>query len=57
MLVMFPVVLLVRGLRRDGAWAWRNWRAWLAAAVMALGCAAPVAGYAVWFHPGGAPTR
>jgi hypothetical protein len=49
-LVLFPVVLLVRGLRRDGAWAWRNWRAWLAAAVMAVGCAAPVAGYAVWFH-------
>jgi hypothetical protein len=49
-LVMFPVVLLVRGLRRDGAWAWRNWRAWLAAAAMAVGCAAPVAGYAAWFH-------
>ena len=49
-LVMFPVVLLVRGLRRDGAWAWRNGRAWLAAAVMAAGCVAPVAGYAVWFH-------
>jgi hypothetical protein len=49
-LVMFPVVLLVRGLRRDRAWVWRNWRAWLAAAVMAAGCAAPVAGYAVWFH-------
>jgi hypothetical protein len=49
-LVMFPVVLLVRGLRRDGRWAWQNWRAWLAAAVMAVGCAAPVAGYAVWFH-------
>jgi hypothetical protein len=48
-LVMFPVVLLVRGLRRDGAWAWRNWRAWLAAAVMAVGCAVPVAGYAAWF--------
>ena len=52
-LVMFPVVLLVRGLRRDGAWAWRNWRAWLAAAVMAAGCVAPVAGYAVWFHSWG----
>jgi hypothetical protein len=49
-LVMFPVVLLVRGLRRDGAWAWRNGRAWLAAAVMAAGCVAPVAGYAAWFH-------
>jgi hypothetical protein len=49
-LVIFPVVLLVRGLRRDGAWAWRNCRAWLAAAAMAVGCAAPVAGYAAWFH-------
>jgi Dolichyl-phosphate-mannose-protein mannosyltransferase len=49
-LVLFPVVLLVRGLRRDGAWAWRNWRGWLAAAVMAVGCVAPVAGYVVWFH-------
>jgi hypothetical protein len=48
-LVMFPVVLLVRGLRGDGAWAWRNWRAWLAAALMAVGCAVPVAGYAAWF--------
>jgi Dolichyl-phosphate-mannose-protein mannosyltransferase len=50
-LVLFPVVLLLlRGLRRDGAWAWRNWRGWLAAAVMAVGCAAPVAGYVGWFH-------
>jgi len=49
-LLMFPVVLLVRGLRRDGAWRWRNWRAWLAAGVMAIGCAAPVAAYAGWFH-------
>jgi hypothetical protein len=48
-LAIFPAVLLVRGLRRDGAWAWRNWRAWLAAAAMAAGCAAPVAGYAAWF--------
>src|SRR6516225_8953602 len=30
-LVMFPVALLVRGLRVNGAWRWRNWRAWLAA--------------------------
>jgi hypothetical protein len=46
-LVLFPVVLLIRGLRQDGAW---RWRAWLAAAVMALGCVAPVAAYAAWFH-------
>jgi Dolichyl-phosphate-mannose-protein mannosyltransferase len=49
-LVLFPVVLLIRGLRQDGAWRWRRWRAWLAAAVMALGCVAPVAAYAAWFH-------
>jgi Dolichyl-phosphate-mannose-protein mannosyltransferase len=49
-LVLFPVVLLIRGLCQDGAWRWRRWRAWLAAAVMAAGCAAPVAAYAAWFH-------
>ncbi len=49
-LVLFPVVLLLRGLRRDGAWAWRNAQGWLAAAVMAIGCAAPVVSYAGWFH-------
>jgi hypothetical protein len=49
-LVVFPVVLLVRGLRQDGAWAWRNWRGWLAAAVLAAGCAMPVVAYAAWFH-------
>ena len=49
-LLMFPVVLLVRGLRVNGAWRWRNWRAWLAAAVMAVGCAVPAAAYAAWFH-------
>ena len=42
-------------MRRNGAWRWRNWcwldwQAWLAAAVMAVGCAAPVAAYAGWFH-------
>ena len=50
LLLMFPVALLVRGLRVNGAWRWRNWRAWLAAVVMAVGCLAPVTGYAVWFH-------
>ncbi len=49
-LLMFPVVLLIRGLRKDGAWRWRNWSAWLAAAAMAAGCVVPVAGYAAWFH-------
>ena len=49
-LVLFPVALLIRGLRPDGSWHWRDWRAWLAAGVMAVGCALPVAGYADWFH-------
>ena len=30
-LVLFPVAVLLRGLRPDGAWVWRNWRGWLAA--------------------------
>jgi Dolichyl-phosphate-mannose-protein mannosyltransferase len=45
-LLMFPVALLIRGLRVNGAWRWRTW---LAAAVMAVGCVVPVAGYAAWF--------
>ena len=48
-LVLFPVALLIRGLREDGSWRWRNWQAWLAAAVMAAGCAVPVLAYAAWF--------
>jgi len=40
-LVLFPAYLLWRGRR--------TWRGWLAAAVMAIGCAAPVAAYATWF--------
>jgi hypothetical protein len=43
-LVLFPVILLIR--RR----CWLDWRVWLAAATMALGCAAPVAAYVAWFH-------
>jgi len=49
-LAMFPLALLIHGLREDGSWRWRNWRAWLAAGVMAIGCAVPVLGYAAWFH-------
>jgi hypothetical protein len=43
-LVLFPAALLVRGLLL------RNWRGWLIAIVMTIGCAAPVLGYAAWFH-------
>ena len=40
-LVLFPAYLLWRGRR--------SWRGWLAAAVMAVGCAAPVLAYGTWF--------
>jgi hypothetical protein len=40
-LVLFPAYLLWRGRR--------TWRGWLVAAVMAIGCAAPVVAYATWF--------
>jgi hypothetical protein len=46
-LVLFPGFLLLRAVTRGG---WRNWRGWLAAIVMAAGCAAPVLSYAAWFH-------
>ncbi len=49
-LVLFPVALLLRGLRADGRWRWRNGPGWLAAAAMALGCVLPVAAYATWYH-------
>ena len=41
-LVLFPLAI---GLRDR-----RQWRQWAAAAVMAIGCVAPVAAYVVWFH-------
>jgi Dolichyl-phosphate-mannose-protein mannosyltransferase len=47
-LVLFPGFLLLRALSRGG---WRNWRnrsVWLAAIVMAAGCAVPVLGYVAW---------
>jgi Dolichyl-phosphate-mannose-protein mannosyltransferase len=49
-LVVFPVAVAIRGLRRDGTWRWRAWRGWLAAGAMAVGCALPVLGYVAWFH-------
>src|SRR6185437_10438062 len=41
-LLLFPLFLLVKG--------WRTLRGWLAVVLMALGCLAPVAAYADWFH-------
>lgn len=41
-LVLFPLAIALRDRRQ--------WRQWAAAGVMALGCVAPVAAYAVWFH-------
>jgi hypothetical protein len=41
-LLLFPLFLLVKG--------WRSLRGWLVAVVMAVGCLAPVAAYANWFH-------
>jgi hypothetical protein len=40
--VLFPAFLLWRGRR--------SWRGWLAAAVLAIGCVAPVLAYATWFN-------
>jgi len=47
LLVLFPAFVLYRGLRAGG---WGSWRGWLAAAMMAIGCAVPVVAYASWFH-------
>jgi hypothetical protein len=41
-LAVFPLFLLIRG--------WRSLRGWLAVVAMAVGCLAPVAAYANWFH-------
>jgi hypothetical protein len=41
-LLVFPLFLLIRG--------WRSLRGWLVVVAMAVGCLAPVAAYANWFH-------
>ncbi len=46
LLVLFPAFTAYRALRGGRA----NWRGWLAAAMMAVGCSAPVLAYAAWFH-------
>jgi hypothetical protein len=47
-LVLFPAYLLWRGRRVGGRGG--GWGGWLVAAVMAIGCAAPVLAYAAWFN-------
>jgi hypothetical protein len=46
-LAVFPLFLLARGWRLYG---WKKARAWIAAIAMAIGCVAPVLGYAAWFQ-------
>jgi hypothetical protein len=46
-LAVFPLFLLARGFRVYG---WKKVRAWVVAIAMAVGCAAPVFGYALWFQ-------
>ena len=46
LLILFPAFLAYRAIRQG----WKNWRGWLAAVTLAVGCAAPVLAYAAWFH-------
>jgi hypothetical protein len=46
-LILFPLFLLIRGVRSGG---WGNWRGWIATVMLAVGCLAPVLAYAGWFH-------
>jgi len=46
LLALFPVFLIYRAIRRG----WTQWRGWLAAVALAVGCLAPVAAYAGYFH-------
>jgi hypothetical protein len=46
-LALFPLFLLLRGFRDYG---WKKLRAWAVPVVLAVGCAAPVVGYAFWFQ-------
>jgi Dolichyl-phosphate-mannose-protein mannosyltransferase len=53
LLVLFPAFLVYRAIRQG----WKKeggrgggWEGWLAAVALAVGCLAPVAAYAGWFH-------
>jgi hypothetical protein len=46
LLLLLPAFLVYRAIRQG----WANWRGWLAAVALAVGCLAPVAAYAGWFH-------
>lgn len=45
LLILFPAFLAYRAARQG----WRRWQGWAAAVALAVGCAAPVVGYAAWF--------
>jgi hypothetical protein len=45
-LVLFPAFLIYRAIRQG----WKNWRGWLAAVALGVGCVTPVLAYAGWFH-------
>jgi hypothetical protein len=46
LLVLFPAFLVYRAISQG----WKKWQGWLAAVALAVGCLAPVAAYAGWFH-------
>jgi hypothetical protein len=46
-LILFPAFMVLRAAKRASR---RDWRGWLAAGMLTLGCAAPVMAYAAWFH-------
>ena len=46
LLVLFPAFMIYRAIRQG----WKKWRGWVAAVALAVGCLAPVAAYAGYFH-------
>jgi hypothetical protein len=46
LLILFPAFMIYRAIRLG----WKKWRGWLAAIALGVGCLAPVAAYAGYFH-------